>query len=185
MPPFDQVELRTDRLLLRPVRGTDAPALFAMFSDPAVMRYWSSTPWTSIEKAHEFIARDSRALPAGEYLCLGIESHADGQLVGTCTLFHFVEQCRRAEVGYALAHAAWGCGYMQEAMRALLDYGFSELNLNRVEADVDPRNEGSARLLERLGFNKEGHLPERWIVDGEVSDSALYGLLLKHWQMRK
>jgi RimJ/RimL family protein N-acetyltransferase len=70
---------------------------------------------------------------------------------------------------------------MHEALSALLDYGFTELNLNRVEADTDPRNERSARLLERLGFSKEGLFRERFIVDGEVSDSAMYGLLRRDW----
>lgn len=96
-----------------------------------------------------------------------------------CTLFAFSAQCRRAEVGYALASQCWGCGYMDEALRALLGYGFGELGLNRVEADIDPRNKASARSLERLGFVKEGHLRERWVVGDEVSDTALYGLLAR------
>ncbi len=81
-----------------------------------------------------------------------------------------------------LASRAWGYGYMQEALTAFLDFGFDQLGLNRVEADTDPRNERSMRLLERLRFTKEGHFRERWIVDGEVSDAAMYGLLRKDWQ---
>jgi RimJ/RimL family protein N-acetyltransferase len=88
-------------------------------------------------------------------------------------------------VGYTLAFDAWGKGYMNEALTALLEFGFSQLGLNRVEADIDPRNMASARSLERLGFQKEGHLRERWIVAGEVSDTGLYGLLLSDWQARK
>jgi RimJ/RimL family protein N-acetyltransferase len=57
--------------------------------------------------------------------------------------------------------------------------------LNRIEADIDPRNVASARSLERLGFSKEGHLRQRWIVNGEVSDSAFYGLLLSDWQAQQ
>ena len=70
---------------------------------------------------------------------------------------------------------------MQEALRALIAYGFGTLNLNRIEADVDPRNAASAKTLERQGFLKEGYLRERWIVGDEVSDSALYGLLQRDW----
>jgi len=70
---------------------------------------------------------------------------------------------------------------MSEALRALLDYGFSSLDLNRVEADTDPRNLAAAKMLERLGFAKEGHLRERWIVGDEKSDTALYGLLKGDW----
>jgi RimJ/RimL family protein N-acetyltransferase len=71
---------------------------------------------------------------------------------------------------------------MHEALQALLSYAFQTLDLNRLEADIDPRNHASARTLERLGFQKEGHLRERWIVDGEISDTWLYGLLRREWQ---
>ena len=185
MTVFDKVMLQTPRLLLRPLEAPDAPALFAIFSDPRVMRYWNTRPWTAIEQAHVVIARDRVAMPAGEHLRLGIERGEDKALIGTCQLYGFNAQCRRAELGYSLAYSAWGQGYMNEALTALLDYSFTELNLHRVEADVDPRNEASARCLERLGFVREGYLRERWIVAGEVSDTAFYGLLRSDWEARE
>lgn len=184
MPSFEHVRLRTPRLLLRPHVPGDAPALFAVFSDPRVMRYWSTPPWRDPDAARAFVERDQRQLAAGEYLRLGIVREADGSLVGSCTLFNLVAQCRRAEVGYVLARDAWGHGYMHEALTALLDHGFGEMALHRVEADVDPRNAASVRSLERLGFVKEGLLRERWIVGDEISDSALWGLLALDWQRR-
>jgi RimJ/RimL family protein N-acetyltransferase len=84
-----------------------------------------------------------------------------------------------------MAVEAQGNGYMNEALVSLLEFGFSQLALNRLEADIDPRNTASAKSLERLGFRKEGHLRERWIVAGEVSDSGLYGLLRSDWQARE
>ena len=181
MQAFEHLPLRTDRLVLRPLQETDAEALFTIFSDQKVMRYWSTLPWTSLEPARAMIARDL-AQTSKEHLRLGIELAQDGHLVGTCTLFSINPMCRRAEAGYGLASFAWGLGYMNEALRALLDYGFQQLNLNRIEADIDPRNEASARTLERLGFQKEGYLRERWIVGDEVSDTALYGLLRREWK---
>ena len=177
MPDFDQLLLPTPRLRLRPLRAGDAEGLLAVYSDPAVMRYWSTPPWTGLEQAHTMIAGDALALPAGEHLRLGITAQADGALLGTCSLFHLDGACRRAEIGYCLGRWAWGRGLMHEALSALLAYGFQSLALNRIEADIDPRNLASARLLGRLGFRLEGHLRERWIVAGEVSDSWLYGLL--------
>jgi len=179
---FDQVTLRTGRLMLRPLREGDADALYTIFSDPRVMRYWSTTPWEAIEIAHDMIARDAEALAAGEHLRLGIERTSDGRLVGTCSIHNLVPTSRRAELGYALAADAWGDAIMNEALTALLDWAFSSLDLNRLEADVDPRNEPSVRCLERLGFRREGHLRERWVVAGEVSDSWLYGLLRREWE---
>ena len=182
MRPFDQVALETERLVLRPFVPADAGALFQVFADPEVMRYWSTAPWPSVDRAHEMIARDQVALHAGEYLRLALELRATSELIGMCTLFNFVAQCRRAEVGYGMSRRHWGHGFMHEALTALLEFGFGELDLNRVEADIDPRNVASAKSVERLGFVKEGHLRERWIVEGEVSDSSLYGLLRSDWQ---
>lgn len=184
MGTFDQIVLQTERLILRPLTPWDAEPLFAIFSDPRVMRYWSGPPWSSLERAHESIARDLDAHERGEYLRLGIEVRGTSELVGMCTLFAIMMQCRRAEIGYALSSAHWGQGYMHEALAALLDFGFTELDLHRVEADVDPRNVASTRALERLGFQLEGHLRERWIVEGEVSDTGFYGLLRREWQAR-
>ena len=176
--------LHTTRLLLRPLREEDAEALFNMHSDATVMRYWSSAPWTDLAQARQRIAADAAGHAAGEHLALGIVRRDDGRLIGRCTLFDLWPSCRRAQVGYILDAPAWGQGFAAEAVGALLRHGFDALDLNRVEADIDPRNTASARLLQRLGFAREGLLRERWIVDGEVSDSEIYGLLRREFMQR-
>ncbi len=173
--------LETPRLLLRALRDDDAPALLGIFGNAQVMRYWSTPPWTSIEQALAFVTNSHEGFADCDALRLGIVRRADDQLIGQCTLFDIAGSSRRAEMGYSLAHAAWGHGFMDEALRALLGHGFGALDLNRVEADIDPRNSASARSLERLGFQKEGLLRERWVVAGEASDTALYGLLRREW----
>lgn len=182
MPSFTDIRLSTERLDLRPLEANDARALFAVFSDPEVMRYWSSTPWTTLEFSENFIERDQTAMAEGRHIRLALITRSTKHLIGTCTLFDHVEQCRRAEVGFGISQSAWGYGYATEAVRQLISYGFESLSLNRVEADIDPRNSASSRCLERLGFTKEGHLRQRWIVGDEVSDSALYGLLRSEWK---
>ncbi len=185
MSTFDQIYLSTERLILRPLSESDAPALFVIFSDARIMRYWSTPVWSALSTAEERIARNARGMSAGEVLALGI-FHADGQrLLGTCDLFRFDAQCRRADIGYGLAFGAWGQGYMQEALAALIGYGFDNLALNRIEADIDPRNIASANALLRQGFRQEGLFRERWIVAGEKSDSAMFGLLLSDWVAAK
>ena len=184
MADFDRLTLHTDRLVLRPLRASDAAAIFAIRSDPQVMRYASSAPLTTPADASAFIERDAALIAAGDVLRLGLERNEDQALIGSCILFHFNHQCRRAEVGYEMRRDAWGRGYMHEALLALLQHAFTALALNRIEADIDPRNTASARSLERLGFSREGLLRERWIVEGEVSDSALYGLLHADWLAR-
>ena len=181
MQAFDALHLTTARLHLRPLVTTDADALFAIFSDAAVMRYWSTPPWAHRAQADELIAAETAAMATGQHLRLALARRDDGVLVGTCSLFAFHAASRRAEIGYALARAEWGAGLMAEALDALVAYAFEDLRLHRLEADIDPRNTASAKSLARLGFIAEGHLRERWIVSGEVSDSALYGLLRSDW----
>lgn len=166
MPVFDITELATERLLLRPLAPPDAAALFAVFSNPEVMRYWSSPPWTDMEQADQYIASAAQEIASGAMLRLGLEVAATGQIIGQAALHHFDGQNRRCEVGYALGRAHWGKGYIAEALAAMLDHGFVQLDLNRVEADVDPRNPASAKALVRLGFRHEGLMRERWVVNG-------------------
>lgn len=185
MSVFDQVVLTTQRLSLRPLVDADAGALMAIYGDPEVMRYGSSPPWDSIEQAEARIARDREAMAAGRYLCLGLQRRDGGVLNGTCTLFNLDPSCRRAEIGYALAVSAWSRGYMSEALPALIDYGFEAMDLNRIEADIDPRNTASIHSIERQGFVREGYLRERWIVEGVVSDTTLYALLRGDWRAHR
>lgn len=185
MPSFSDVRLATARLDLRPLAPEDTDAVFAMRSDPVVQRYGSHPPWTERQQAVDYIERNLRAMAAGTDAQFAIVRRSDAQVIGTCTLYQLDAQCRLAQVGYALAVSAWGQGYAAEAVTAMLDWGFETLDLNRIEADIDPRNLPSLRALERLGFTREGHLRERWIVDGEVSDSLLFGLLAREWKTRR
>ncbi|MBC3920914.1 GNAT family N-acetyltransferase [Undibacterium sp. CY18W] len=181
MPAFDQVTIDTPRLHLRPLCVDDAADILRIRSNADVMLYMSTPPWTDIAQAIAMVERDLAAMPKGEFLRLGLIRKTDQAFLGSCTLFHLDAGCCRAEIGYDMDAAVWGQGYMHEALVALLNYGFNDMNLNRVEADIDPRNLGSAKSLEKLGFIREGFLRERWIIDGVVSDTALYGLLRSDW----
>ena len=182
MPLFSEIQITTTRLSLRPLKRGDESRLFEIHSDPEFMRYWSSQPWTSTEQAVAMIEKDQREMAAGEHIRLGIIRREDMVLIGTASIFKIDKQCRRAELGYGISRACWRRGFMKEAVTALIQYGFSVMNLNRLEADIDPRNIASGSSLERLGFQREGFLRERWIVGDEVSDSAIYGLLAKDWR---
>lgn len=182
MSTYNTPVLRTERLMLRPLAASDAPALYAVFSDPAVVRYWSAESWTDISSADAAIARALEAYRDETELRFAIELAGTCELIGTVALHHFFNQNKRCEIGYALGSRHWGQGYASEALHAALDHGFREVGLNRVEADIDPRNEASARLLEKLGFRREGFMPQRWLVHGEYADTAFYGLLRRDWE---
>ena len=174
--------LSTARLTLRPPRRGDEDALFALHSDAEVMRYFSEPPWTDPERAARQIDDDAAAFERGGFFRFSIVLNETQRMIGNCTLYALHRQNRRAEIGYALQRQHWGKGYMNEALEALLAFAFNDLGLNRLEADIDPRNEASKVCLERLGFVSEGFLRERWIVGGEVCDSELYGLLRREWK---
>lgn len=174
--------LRGERLRLRGFRSDDLGDFFALHADPAVMRYWSFPAWTQRRQAEDYLARAIAARSNEEMLCWAIAGREDDRLIGAATLFDIQRAQGRAEIGYALRPAHWSRGYAQEALRLVLDYAYSKLSLRRIEADVDPRNLPSCRLVERLGFRREGLLRERWHVAGECQDSALYGLLAREWQ---
>ena len=173
--------LITDRLVLRSLALSDAPALFAIFGDPAVCRYWSRPALSDLSAAMELQREIARHFAARTLFQWGIAEQATGAIVGTCTLAALSSEHRRAEVGFALGQAVWGRGYIAEALPALLGFGFDVLGLHRLEADVDPRNERSIRALERVGFAREGYLRERYFLHEEVQDAIVYGLLRREW----
>jgi RimJ/RimL family protein N-acetyltransferase len=181
MPVLTPTVLTTERLRLRWITPDDADALFAMMSDPAVVRYWSGAKWTTIEQAHDTITASLANYANGSGLRFVMELADSPGLIGYVTLHHFVDASRRCDVGYALARPYWNQRYAGEALGAVLDYAFRVLDLNRIEADIDPANVASARLLERYGFRKEGYMPERWIVNGQPADTVNYGLLRSYW----
>jgi RimJ/RimL family protein N-acetyltransferase len=180
LPPV----LTTARLRLRPFTQDDAAPLFRVFSDEQVVRFWSVGAWTDIAQAEKMIEEALLAYREGGLSRYAIALADTDELIGICNLRGFFEQNRRCELGYALGSAHWGHGYAFEALEALLGHAFSALDMNRIEADIDPRNDASARLLERLGFRQEGYMPERWFVHGEYADTAFYGLLRRYWDER-
>jgi RimJ/RimL family protein N-acetyltransferase len=172
-------ELRGRRTRLRGPREGDTDALFALFSDPRVMRYWSRPPMTTRAEASGLVAECLDNFRARTHVGWVITARDDDAAIGTCTLFHFDARNRRAEIGYALHPDHWGRGLARDAVARAIDWAVAHLRLHRIEADIDPRNDASRRLLHALGFRTEGHLRERWIVGGEVTDSEVLGLLVE------
>jgi RimJ/RimL family protein N-acetyltransferase len=174
--------LHTDRLRLRPFNDSDADALFALHSSAHVLRYWDSPPWSERTRAERFIATCARMAEEGSGARVALDRASDQAFIGWCSLTRWNPDYRSASMGYCLDDAAWGHGYATEAGRALLQWAFDTLDLNRVQAETDTRNTASARVLEKLGFVREGMLREDCIVNGDVSDSWVYGLLRRQWQ---
>ncbi|MGH3471406.1 MAG: GNAT family N-acetyltransferase [Nocardioidaceae bacterium] len=179
--PLPTPALRTARLSLRPFTDADADALFALHSNAYVLRYWDSPPWSERARAARFIAACGEMADEGTGARLAMDRVSDGGFIGWCSLTRWNPDYRSASLGYCLNDAAWGHGYATEGAHALLQWAFDTLDLNRVQAETDTRNAASARVLEKLGFAREGKLREDCVVNGEVSDSWVYGLIKREW----
>jgi RimJ/RimL family protein N-acetyltransferase len=174
--------INATRVSLRWISEEDVDALYRIFSNPEVMRYWSTPPLADRNAAVKLLHEIHDGFRRQVSLKWGITRRADDVLIGTATLFNLNFDSHRAEIGYCLDRAQWGNGYMNEALEALLAYAFGELALHRIEADVDPRNTASLQTVERLGFQREGYLRERWQVNGEIQDAVFFGLLRPEWE---
>ena len=173
--PFPVIE--TKRLLLREVIDQDASETFFFRSDPEMMKYLDRAPATSIDDALLYINRNKESLNTGNGICWGISLKSDSHLIGTISIWRIVKEHYRAEVGYVLHSGYHKQGIMQEALTAVLEYGFRKMQLHSFEATVNPDNAASIALLERNGFVKEAHFKENYYYDGHFLDSAVYSLL--------
>jgi [ribosomal protein S5]-alanine N-acetyltransferase len=167
------------RVRLRWLTEADIPALFDVFGDPAVTRFWGFATLPDLLAAAALLADIHAGFRAGTLFQWGVE--ARGAVVGTCTLADLDPANLRAELGFALGRAHWGRGHMAAALPAVLSFAFGRLGLHRVFADTDPRNAPSIHHLERLGFRREGALREHYQVAGEWQDGVVYGLLRSEW----
>ena len=162
------VKIRTDRLLLRPATFGDVEAFHGIMSDGRAMAYWSTTPHKDMDETRSWIA-SMIGIGPGEGEDFVIE--LDKRVIGKAGLYRF------PEIGFILHPHAWGNGYAREALEAVLQRAFTVHRLAGVEADVDPRNAASLRLLTGLGFQETSRASRTWNVGGQWCDSVYLQLL--------
>lgn len=174
-PP--ELPLRTERLSLRYYRADDLEPTLAYYSDPDVARYLLEEPWTRVEAERQINKRLGRRHIGGAGQGLALVVELDGAVIGDIAMWPTDDQLAVAELGWVLHPAAQGKGYTTEAVRAVLALAFDHYRMHRVKAQLDARNEASARMCERLGMTKEAHLRQGWWSKGEWTDTLVYGLL--------
>jgi ribosomal-protein-alanine N-acetyltransferase len=171
---MDADELVGARVLLRPFRLDDVPAVLAYASDPEVTRHLEWDAYDDPATAESFI-RSTQARSTVWY-ARAIVLRATGEVIGGADLRIVSPRDRRAEIGYGLARTYWGHGYASEAAGLLVRFGFERLDLVRIQAVCAIDNERSARTLERIGLRREGRLAQyRWKADG-ARDQYLYAV---------
>lgn len=170
--------LQTPRLLLREVVPSDAAAVFSMRSDPEVMRYMGKIPMQDISEAEQHIDSYIQSFAQNEAVNWAICLKENPELlIGTLGFWRMDKVNHRVEIGYSLSAAYWRKGIMDEAMGAAIEYCFREMNFHSIEANTDPENEGSGKLLEKNGFVKEAYFKENFYFDGQFLDSRIYSKL--------
>ena len=173
--PYGYPGLRTERLVLRGPGPGGRARRAGLPGDPRVQRF-NDEPLRDVAAAEAFIRflRADSASDARRHWAIT----ADEEVVGLIGLHAWQHDHRRAELGYDMAVSRWGQGIASEAARAVIDYGFTEMKLHRIQAQTIADNHRSVRLLERLGFHREGTLREYSMEDDlTFHDSAVYGLL--------
>jgi ribosomal-protein-alanine N-acetyltransferase len=174
--------LTTERLILRELTLSDAEAIFVFWSDPEVQKY-NAEPIQHLSQAQSLLEEWGAEYLAQTNLYWGVALRQSNLVVGAVEFHHWNRYHHKAEIGYSLAHAYWGRGIASEALQAIFSFGFDRMELHRIEANTIADNFPSVRLLERLGFQREGTRRESsWEDDGTYHDSALYGLLRQEYR---
>ncbi|MGW2012001.1 GNAT family N-acetyltransferase [Streptomyces nigrescens] len=187
LPYTPAYPIRTERLDLRPVTDDDFAAIHAYQHLPEVCRYLYWGPHDEAASRASVADKATRTTlrASGDFLQLAVVVRETGTLVGDVTFVWNSREHRQGGIGYVFHPTHTGHGYATEASRALLKLGFEELQLHRIQAELDGRNTASARLLERLGMRREGHLRENEFLDGEWSDEVIYAMLAREWRDRR
>ncbi len=178
-PPIP--ELLTERLRLRALAMTDAPSLHLAYGNANSMRFWDTQASQNLAETESRISRSVSA-DTEWHAAWGVLERSDGQFVGMVNYHARQSWSRRLAVGWILVPQYERRGYMQEAMRALLSHCFDTLDTHRIEAEIEPDNARSARLAERLGFQREGLLRDRLNVGGKPRSCWMYSLLYPEWK---
>jgi len=169
--------IETERLVLRLVRKDDLPDLFVVNSDSKVFRYTPRVSWKTPADGRAWFSRIMAHRKNGATIQFVVVLRESDHPIGTFAVFNFDESVGSAEIGYVLGRKHWGKGLIKEALAAFVPFAFETLKLNRLEAELDPRNEASAKALERIGFTHEGIRRSNYFSKGEITDTGLYGML--------
>ena len=161
-------EIRTARLRLRPATIADLPEVHAILSDPRATAYWSTPPHANIEQTREWL-QGMIDIPAGEGEDFIVEHQC--RVIGKAGLYRF------PEIGFVFHPDVWGRGFAAEALRPVLHRAFELHRLKAIEADVDPRNLASLKLLARFGFREVGREENTWRVGDRWCDSVYLRLV--------
>jgi ribosomal-protein-alanine N-acetyltransferase len=169
--------LETERLTLRSFTKEDAEDFFQIRSNVKVMEYLDSNIHKFVSDTLNMIEKIFQMYADKAGINWIIEDKNSKAVMGYCLLFNLDRANCRAEIGYALKPEYWRMGIATEAIEALIKFGFGKMGLHGIEANVNPKNTGSKKLLEKIGFRKEAYFREHHLSNGKFSDSEIYCII--------
>jgi ribosomal-protein-alanine N-acetyltransferase len=182
---IENLLLETERLILREVKEEDWQSVHEYGSDPEVVRYLTFGPNTE-DETKAFISRvlaNQKEQPRLSYSC-ALVIKSTNKLIGICAIHVVSVENREGEIGYGLNRVYWKKGYMTEAARRVVMFGFHELGLHRIYATCEPANTRSYRVMEKIGMKREGYLREHKLMKGTWRDSLLYSVLACDYEIK-
>lgn len=172
--------LYTERLILKEITEQHAEALYNMRADPEVMKYVDRPIPKSVEDILELIQKMKTMKLNGEGISWGIFKKENPDLkIGNIGFFRIIPEHYRAEIGYMLVTREQQNGIMLEAIRKVIEFGFKNMNLHSIEANINPENIASKNLLLKANFVREAYFRENYFYNEKFIDSEIYSLLNK------
>ncbi len=168
--------LHTKHLLLREFTSRDAQALFLIRGNNDTMKYMDAPIHQTVNDSKAMMADIALSYQEQTGINWVIEDRKKGCMIGYIGFWRILTHHIRAEIGYALNQGYWGKGLMKEAAKEVFEFGFNRLKLHSVEANVNPANMASIRMLESMGFKREGHLKENYFTNGHFVDTVIFTL---------
>lgn len=166
--------IETERLILRRIGMDDANDLFLLRSNEEAVKYLDRPMHSSINETRELIKKIEDNIQQNKAIAWGISLKSKIQLIGTIGYHRIENEHYRAEIGYMIHPDYWRTGLTSEAIKPVINFGFNQMNLHSIEANVNPGNIASIKLLEKHKFTKEAHFKENYFYNGKFLDSAIY-----------
>ena len=177
--------LETHHFSLRKINEEDIPAIFDYGSNPNVSKQVSWETHQTTADTSVFVEMILEGYEQGTKALWGMELKSTGKLVGTIDFVTIQERHRKAEIGYVLSEDCWGKGYMTEAASRIIAYGFEELQLERIQARCFVENEGSSRVMEKVGMSFEGTMRNAMFAKGKFQNLNMYAIVFEDYIKKK
>ncbi|WP_439554515.1 GNAT family N-acetyltransferase [Flavobacterium macrobrachii] len=178
--PFQNLE--TERLLLRQLDNKDVNEVLELRGNPETMKFIPRPLAKNTDDALEHIKMINDKIDENVGINWAITIKGSDKMIGLLGHYRIQPENHRAEIGYMILPQYNGKGYVTEAVKAVMEYGFNQMNLHSIEAVIDPENIASERVLQKNGFVKEAHILENELYEGKFWDTVIYSMLKRNYK---